>query len=114
MTSARYGDGQCVVQPGVGTGHDHGLPLRSVEIRRHISLGYSYAVRTQTLIQTAIRTVTQLMRLYEQIEAILGNLSGQQNLSQHLTKLVQLRDRSRRSRAWPPSWPRAWNASRSR
>jgi predicted component of type VI protein secretion system len=42
------------------------------------------------LIQTAIRTVNHLLRIYEQIDALLGNLSGQQNLAQHLTKLVQL------------------------
>ena len=66
------------------------LQLRSVEIRRQVSLGYIYAMRTQTLIQTAIRTVNHLLRIYEQIDALLGNLSGQQNLAQHLTKLVQL------------------------
>jgi hypothetical protein len=66
------------------------LQLRLFEIRRQVSLGYIYAMRTQMLIQTAIRTVNHLLRIYEQIDALLGNLSGQQNLAQHLTKLVQL------------------------
>jgi urocanate hydratase len=47
-------------------------------------------LRTQSLIQTAIRTVSHALRLYEQMTALLGNLSGHQNLSQQLTKLVQL------------------------
>lgn len=66
------------------------LQIRLFEIRRQVSLGYIYAMRTQTLIQTAIRTVNHLLRIFEQISALLGNLSGQQNLAQHLTKLVQL------------------------
>jgi conjugal transfer/entry exclusion protein len=66
------------------------LQIRLFEIRRQVSLGYIYAMRTQTLIQTAIRTVNHLLRIFEQISALLGNLSGQQNLAQQLTKLVQL------------------------
>ena len=66
------------------------LSERLWETRRQVSTAYSYALRTQTLIQTAIRTVTHILAIYEQISALLGNLSGQQNLSQQLTKLVQL------------------------
>ena len=66
------------------------LQLRLFEIRRHVHTGWSYALRTQALIQTAIRTITHIMRLYEQITALLGNLGGHQNLGQQLNKLVQL------------------------
>jgi hypothetical protein len=66
------------------------LQLRLMEVRRHVHTGWSYALRTQALIQTAIRTITHIMRLYEQITTLLGNLSGQQNLGQQLNKLVQL------------------------
>jgi hypothetical protein len=66
------------------------LQLRLWEIRRQVHLGWGYALRTQGLIQTAIRTVNHAIRLYEQIMTLLGNLSGHQNLSQQLSKLVQL------------------------
>ena len=66
------------------------LHIRLIEIRGHVHRGWSYALRTQALIQTAIRTLNHIMRLYEQITALLGNLSGQQNLGQQLNKLVQL------------------------
>jgi hypothetical protein len=64
--------------------------MRQREIRQHISLGYTYAMRTQTLIQTAMRTVSHALSIYRQIETLLGNLSGQQNLAQAQSKLVQL------------------------
>jgi conjugal transfer/entry exclusion protein len=66
------------------------LQLRLWEIRRQVHLGWGYALRMQGLIQTAIHTVTHAVRLYEQIMSLLGNLSGHQNLSQQLSKLVQL------------------------
>jgi conjugal transfer/entry exclusion protein len=66
------------------------LQMRLWEIRRQVHLGWSYALRTQSLIQTAIRTVSHALRLYEQMTTLLGNLAGHQNLSQQLTKLVQL------------------------
>ena len=66
------------------------LQLRLFEIRRHVHTGWSYALRVQGLIQTAIRTISHVLRLYEQITALLGNLSGHQNLAQQLNKLVQL------------------------
>ena len=47
-------------------------------------------MRSQTLLQSAIRTVARIVRLYDRLMEILGNLSGQQQLSEHLTQLVTL------------------------
>src|SRR5882724_4697106 len=69
--------------------------LRMREVRQHVSTGYGYALRTQSLILTAERTVTHALRMYEMISGLLGNLSGQQNLSQQLTKLVQIETESK-------------------
>jgi type IV secretion system protein TrbJ len=66
------------------------LQLRLWEIRRQVHTGWGYALRVQGLIQTAIRTISHVLRLYEQITALLGNLGGHQNLAQQLNKLVQL------------------------
>jgi hypothetical protein len=66
------------------------LQVRLWEIRRQVHLGWGYALRVQGLIQTAIRTISHVLRLYEQITALLGNLGGHQNLAQQLNKLVQL------------------------
>jgi hypothetical protein len=63
--------------------------LRLREVRQHVSTG-GYALRTQSLILTAQRTVTHALAMYEKISELLGNLSSQQNLSQQLTKLVQI------------------------
>jgi hypothetical protein len=60
------------------------------EMRRAVSQGYTYAVTTQGLIQTSIRTVTHMLSIYKKISELLGNLSGQQNLSESLSKLQQL------------------------
>jgi len=60
-----------------------------------VSSAYGYALRTQSLILTAQRTITHALRMYEKISELLGNLSGQQNLSQQLTKLVQIETESK-------------------
>jgi hypothetical protein len=51
---------------------------------------YGYAMRTQTLIATAVRTVEHIMRLIETVAGLFGKLSVQQNLHQQLGKLHQL------------------------
>jgi hypothetical protein len=47
-------------------------------------------MRTQTLINTAIRTVEHIMALIETVAGLLGKLSVQQNLHQQIGKLHQL------------------------
>jgi hypothetical protein len=65
------------------------------EIRRYVYQGYTYAMRTQTMIRTALRTVTHVLRIYEQVSAIFGTVSGHQNLAQSQAKLVQLATESK-------------------
>jgi hypothetical protein len=71
------------------------LRWRLFEMRQHVSSSYGYALRTQSLILTAQRTITHALRMYEKISELFGNLSGQQNLSQQLTKLVQIETESK-------------------
>jgi hypothetical protein len=66
------------------------LQARLWEVRRHVSQGYIYAMRTQTLLQTGQRAIRRTLRLYGRIMEVFGNLSGKQQLAEHLTQLVQL------------------------
>jgi hypothetical protein len=60
------------------------------EINYRIWQVYGYAMRTQTLINTAVRTVEHIMGLIETVAELLGTLSVQQNLHQQIGKLHQL------------------------
>jgi hypothetical protein len=60
------------------------------EINLRLWQVYGYAMRTQTLINTAIRTVEHIMALIETVAGLLGKLSVQQNLHQQIGKLHQL------------------------
>jgi hypothetical protein len=64
--------------------------LRVGEINQRVFQVYSYAMRTQTLILTAIRTAEHIMALIETVAGLLGKLSVQQNLHQQIGKLHQL------------------------
>jgi hypothetical protein len=64
--------------------------VRVGEINRRIWEVYGYAMRTQTLINTAVRTVEHIMALIETVAGLLGKLSVQQNLHQQIGKLHQL------------------------
>jgi len=66
------------------------LQARLWEVRRHVSQAYVYAMRTQTLLQTGQRAIRRTLRLYGRIMEVFGNLSGKQQLAEHLTQLAQL------------------------
>jgi hypothetical protein len=63
---------------------------RVADINRRILQVYGYAMRTQTLINTTIRTVEHITGFIAQVAALLGKLSVEQTLSQQLGKLHQL------------------------
>jgi hypothetical protein len=63
---------------------------RVTEINTRIWQVYGYAMRTQTLINTAVRTVDHIMGLIETVAGLLGKLSVEQNVSQQLGKMHQL------------------------
>jgi hypothetical protein len=63
---------------------------RVADINRRIFQVYGYAMRTQTLINTTIRTVEHITGFIGQVAALLGKLSVEQTLSQQLGKLHQL------------------------
>jgi hypothetical protein len=60
------------------------------EINLRIWQVYGYAMRTQVLINTLVRTVEHIMGLIETVAELLGKLSVQQNLHQQIGKLHQL------------------------
>jgi hypothetical protein len=64
--------------------------VRMAEIRGAVYQTRSYAVRAQSLVTSVIRTVNLILRVYDRMQSILGNLSGQQQLSEQLTQLVTL------------------------
>jgi hypothetical protein len=72
---------------------------RQLEIKRSIFEGYSFAMRTQTPIQTALRTVTHITGILEQVSGALGNLSISQTFGQSQAKLQQLLTEAQVSRA---------------
>jgi hypothetical protein len=67
-----------------------GFHLRSGQLRMAIVDGYSYAMRTQTLIMTTMNTVDHMLGLYHAVRDLIGNLQGQQTLSEGSVKLTQL------------------------
>ena len=67
---------------------------RAAAIRMRIWEVYGYAMRTQTLINTVVRTVEHIFGLIEIVAELLGTLSVQQNISQQLAKLHQLQAES--------------------
>jgi hypothetical protein len=63
---------------------------RVTEMNLRLHQVYGYAMRTQTLINTAVRTVEHIMALIETVAGLLGKLSVRQNLHQQIGKLHQL------------------------
>jgi hypothetical protein len=63
---------------------------RSAEMRQTIWLAYSYAMRVQTLIRSAIRTVQHITGILGQVAGAIGNLTVSQGLGQSQAKLQQL------------------------
>lgn len=63
---------------------------RQAQINAAIFEGYRYAMQTQTLIQTALRTVRHLTAILAQVAHAIGNLSVSQGLGQSQAKLEQL------------------------
>jgi len=58
------------------------LHQRLTAIRQMVFESYVYALRTQTLLTTTLRTVQHLTRLVASIEALIGNLQSNQTLAQ--------------------------------
>ena len=61
------------------------LQARLDEIRRVKSQCYSYAMRVQTLLRTALRTVDHLQGLLDTVSALIGNKQGHQTHMQATT-----------------------------
>jgi len=58
------------------------LQIRLREIRQVVYDSYVYAMRTQTLLTTAERTVQHLKRLIAAVGDLVGNMQGNQTLTQ--------------------------------
>jgi conjugal transfer/entry exclusion protein len=67
-----------------------GLNAHMAEIRGVIVQSYSYAMRTQVLIQTALRTVGHLLALVDRVLVFIGNMQANQTLTEQHGKLAQL------------------------
>ena len=59
-----------------------GLADRLGEIRRVVHASYVYAMRTQTLLRTALSSIRHIMALMDLIGGFVGNMSANQNLAQ--------------------------------
>jgi len=66
------------------------LAQRASEIRLVITQSYGYAMRAQTLMMSALHTVTHMLALLEAVGGLIGNLQGNQTLGQTQLKLTQL------------------------
>lgn len=64
--------------------------MRQAEISRAIFEGYRYAMQTQTLIRSALRTVHHILSILGQVASAIGNLSVSQGLGQSQAQLEQL------------------------
>ena len=67
-----------------------GYALRRSEVAQLVLSGWRYAMQTQTLIKTALRTIDHLLRFIGQIAAVIGNLQVAQTVSQGQQQLAQL------------------------
>ena len=63
------------------------LSLRLIEIRRVRAEAYIYAMRTQTLMATLLRTIGHVTTLITQVGTIIGNVQGQQHIVQVNTSI---------------------------
>src|SRR5262245_51770245 len=62
---------------------------RQAEIRGYLYQSWSYAMRTQTLIQTLLATVEHILGIYESLTGLIGNKQGLQSLGQYQAKASQ-------------------------
>ena len=62
---------------------------RQQEIRYYLYLSWSYAMRTQTLVQTLLSTVDHILGVYETLLGIIGNKQGLQAIGQYQAKVAQ-------------------------
>jgi conjugal transfer/entry exclusion protein len=62
---------------------------RQQEIRGYMYQSWSYAMRTQTLIQTLLSTVEHILGIYESLTGLIGNKQGLQSLGQYQAKASQ-------------------------
>jgi len=67
-----------------------GLYERANAIRGVVFLAYSFAMRTQTLIATTLRTTRHVMRLLKDMAVAVGVLQADQSIAQHTAELVQI------------------------
>jgi hypothetical protein len=72
---------------------------RQIAINEAVFQGYGFAMRTQTLLMTAVRTVQHIMGILEQVGGAIGNLTISQSMGQAQTKLQQLLAESNVQRA---------------
>jgi len=63
------------------------LSERLIEIRRIRSEAYIYAMRTQTLMATLLRTIGHVTTLITHVGTIIGNVQGQQHIVQVNTSI---------------------------
>jgi conjugal transfer/entry exclusion protein len=64
--------------------------VRQREFQHVVRQAYLYAMQTQTLIQSVMRTARRLIRFAERITGVIGNLQGSQQLADADHKLAQL------------------------
>jgi hypothetical protein len=74
---------------GTAPGTSRDLQQRLVAIRKVVWESYVYAIRTQTLVRTALSTVRHLTRLLAAIGDLAGNMAANQTLIQLEEKLNQ-------------------------
>jgi conjugal transfer/entry exclusion protein len=72
---------------------------RQIAINEALFLNYGFAMRTQTLIMTAARTVEHIVGILEQVAGAIGNLTVSQAFGQSQAKLQQLLAESNVQRA---------------
>jgi hypothetical protein len=72
---------------------------RQIAINQALFQGYGFAMRTQTLIMTALRTVEHIAAILEQVAGAIGNLTISQTIGQSQAKLQQLLTESNVQRA---------------
>jgi conjugal transfer/entry exclusion protein len=65
------------------------LRERLAEIRRVTFQSYRYAMQTQTLLATTLRTVQRLTRLVQMVGDFVGNMQGNQTMTQVQTTVTE-------------------------
>jgi conjugal transfer/entry exclusion protein len=64
--------------------------FRQQEIRQYMYLSWSYAMRTQTLVQSLLSTVDHVLGIYATLQGIIGNKQGLQSIGQYQAKATQI------------------------